>query len=102
MKQPQTLRKYHLNYDQVRYVSKEAHKSLNIQRIKTRKIFIERLSQDEEKRLIAQAYRDKSEHACLLKLCFKPEPEFRSLSPSLRLNVYFDELMILIEKRKGK
>jgi integrase/recombinase XerD len=94
-------RKYHLNYDQVRYVSKEARKSLNIQRVKARKNVIERLSQDEEKRLIAQAYRDKSEHGLLIKTLFQTGARVSEFVSIKVADVYFDELMILIEKGKG-
>ncbi|MGE5443783.1 MAG: hypothetical protein ACM3SR_04180 [Ignavibacteriales bacterium] len=55
-------RKHHLTYDQARYVSKEVRKALEIKRVKTRKRVVQRLSREEERRLIQQAYKDKSAH----------------------------------------
>ncbi len=54
-------RKYHLTYDQARYVTKEMRKTLGVKRVKVRKRAIQRLSRDEEQRLIQRAYRDKGE-----------------------------------------
>ena len=64
-------RKHHLTYDQARYVSKEARRALGIERVKTRKRVVERLSRDEERRLIQQAYKDRSEHGLLIKTLFQ-------------------------------
>ena len=52
-------RKHHLSYDQARYVAKEVRYALSIERPKTRKRVVARLSQEEERRLIAHAYRMK-------------------------------------------
>ena len=68
-------RKSHLTYDQARYVSKEVRRQLGITRTKTRKRVVDRLSRNEEERLIQQAYKDKSEHGLLIKALFqRPEP----------------------------
>ncbi len=94
-------RKHHLSYDQVRYVAKEARATLGIKRTKTRKRVVERFSCEEEKRLISQAYRDKSEYGLLIKTLFQTGvrvSEFVSIKVE---DFYFDELMILIEKGKG-
>jgi integrase/recombinase XerD len=53
-------RKLHLTYDQARYVAKEARAALSITRVKTRKRVVQRLSRDEEQRLIQQAGRTAS------------------------------------------
>src|SRR5215471_13034740 len=47
-------RKYHLTYDQTRYVAKEVRRALAIVRPPTRQRVIARLSRTEEERLIAQ------------------------------------------------
>lgn len=52
-------RKHHLTYDQARYVSKEVRKALGIERVRSRKRVVQRLSRDEEQRLINQAYKEK-------------------------------------------
>src|SRR6266849_5263751 len=41
-------RKYHLTYDQARYIAKEVRKALGVKRITIRKRAIQRLSRDEE------------------------------------------------------
>src|SRR4051794_12956740 len=64
-------RKYHLTYDQARYVTKEVRKTLGVQRIKVRKRTIQRLSRDEEHRLIQKAYQDKGERGLLMKTLFQ-------------------------------
>ena len=47
-------RKYHLTYDQTRYVAKEVRRAMAIARPPTRQRVIARLSRTEEERLIAQ------------------------------------------------
>jgi len=64
-------RKHHLTYDQARYVTKEVRKALGVKRIKVRKRVIQRLSRDEEQRLIQRAYRDKGERGLLIKTLFQ-------------------------------
>ena len=94
-------RKYHLTYDQAGYVGKEVRRQLKIKRAKTRKTVIQRLSRDEEQKLIGQAYREKSNYGLLLKtllLTGARVSEFVSLKVE---DFYFDEQMILIQKGKG-
>jgi len=50
-------RRYHLTYDQTRYVAKAVRRALAIARPPTRQRVIVRLSRAEEERLIGQAYR---------------------------------------------
>jgi integrase/recombinase XerD len=40
-------RKHHLTYDEARYVSKEARRALDIERVKSRNRIVQRLSRDE-------------------------------------------------------
>jgi integrase/recombinase XerD len=94
-------RKSHLTYDQARYVSKQVRKHLDIARTKTRQRVVDRLSRDEEHKLIRQAYKDNSEHGLLIKTLFQSGArvsEFVGLRVS---DLFFDEQMLLIEKGKG-
>lgn len=94
-------RKYHLTYDQAGYVGKEVRRELKIKRVKTRKNAIVRLSRDEEQKLNGQAYRETGNNGLLLKtllLTGARVSEFVSLKVE---DLFFDELMILIEKGKG-
>lgn len=50
-------RQYHLTYDQTHYVAKEVRRALSIERPKFRKRVVARLSREEERKLIAHAYR---------------------------------------------
>lgn len=94
-------RKNHLTYDQARYVSKEVRKRLGINRTKTRKRVVERLSRDEESRLIRQAYKDHREHGLLIKTLLQSGARVSEFV-NVRLNdFFFDEQMLLIDKGKG-
>ena len=53
------FRKFHLNYDQIHYATKVARKNLDIQRNKTPKQKIDRLSKDDQKKLNQYAYSQK-------------------------------------------
>lgn len=94
-------RKHHLTYDQARYVSKEVRKSLGIGRVKTRKRVVERLSRDEERRLIQHAYRERGEHGLLIKTLFQTGARVSEFANVKVEHFFLDELMILIEKGKG-
>ena len=59
--------RHHLTYDQARYMAREVRKALKIERVKTHKRVVSRLSREEERRLIQQAYRDKSSRGLLIK-----------------------------------
>jgi integrase/recombinase XerD len=94
-------RRHHLTYDQARYVAKEVRNSLEIERTKTRKRVVERLSREEEKRLIQAAYRDKSEHGLLIKTLFQTGARVSEFINIRVRDFFFDEAMILIHKAKG-
>ncbi len=94
-------RRHHLTYDQARYVAKEVRSSLEIERTKTRKRVVERLSREEEKRLIQAAYRDKSEHGLLIKTLFQTGARVSEFINIRVRDLFFDEAMILIQKAKG-
>ena len=94
-------RKSHLTYDQARYVSKEVRKALGLARVQTRQRVVERLSRDEERRLIQHAYRDRSEHGLLIKTLFQTGARVSEFANIKVEHFFFDELMILIDQGKG-
>ena len=94
-------RKSHLTYDQARYVSKESRKRLGIARVKTRKQIVDRLSRDDEQKLIRQAYKDHGEHGLLIKTLFQSGARVSEFVGFRVADLFFDEQMVLIEKGKG-
>ena len=94
-------RKSHLTYDQARYVSKEVRKRLDITRVKTRRRVVDRLSREEERKFIQQAYKDKSEHGLLIKTLFQSGARVSEFVGLRVQDLFFDEQMLLIEKGKG-
>src|SRR2546427_8465538 len=94
-------RKYHLTYDQARYVTKEVRKALGVKRTKVRKRVIQRLSRDEEQRLIQKAYRDKGERGLLIKTLFQTGARVSEFVNVKVEDFFLDETMILITKGKG-
>jgi integrase/recombinase XerD len=94
-------RKYHLTYDQARYVTKEVRKTLEVKRVKVRKRVIQRLSREEERRLIQRAYRDKGERGLLIKTLFQTGARVSEFVNIKVEDFFLDEAMILIAKGKG-
>ncbi len=94
-------RKYHLTYDQAGYVGKEVRRLLGIKRAKSRKNVIQRLSRDEEQKLIRCAYRENSSYGLLLKTLFLTGARVSEFVSIKVEDFYFDEQMILIQKGKG-
>src|SRR5712692_2605542 len=94
-------RKHHLTYDQARYITKEVRKALGVKRIKVRKRVIQRLSRDEEQRLIHRAYRDKGERGLLIKTLFQTGARVSEFVNIKVEEFFLDEAMILIAKGKG-
>lgn len=94
-------RKYHLTYDQARYVGKEVRRALDVTRVKVRKRVIQRLSREEEQRLIQSAYRDKGERGLLMKTLFQTGARASEFVHLKVEDFFFDEAMILITKGKG-
>ncbi len=91
----------HLTYDQARYVSKEVRKALGIERVKIRRRVVQRLSREEEQRLIQHAYKDRSEHGLLIKTLFQTGARVSEFANIKVAHFFFEELMILIDKGKG-
>src|SRR5712692_10009175 len=94
-------RKYHLTYDQARYLTKEVRKALGVKRVKVRKRVIQRLSRDEEQRLIQRAYRDKGERGLLIKTLFQTGARVSEFVNIKVEDFFFEEAMLLLAKGKG-
>ncbi len=94
-------KKYHLTYDQARYVTKEVRKTLGVQRVKVRTRAIQRLSRDEEQRLIQRAYRDNGAQGLLIKTLFQTGARVSEFVNIKVEDFFFEEAMILITKGKG-
>jgi hypothetical protein len=60
-------RQYHLTYDQPHYVAKEVRRALAIERPKTRTGVVAQLSREEERQLMACAYRVQGTRGLLIK-----------------------------------
>jgi integrase/recombinase XerD len=94
-------RSYHLTYDQARYVGKEVRRALTLERPKTRKRVVARLSRDEERRLIVHAYRMKGTRGLLIKTLFQTGARVSEFVNITVEEFFFDEQMLLIAKAKG-
>ncbi len=94
-------RRHHLTYDQTRYVAKEVRRALKVQRPRSRVRVIERLSQEEERRLIDTAYRLPGTRGLLIKTLFQTGVRVSEFVHIQVADVYFEEEMILIRQGKG-
>jgi integrase/recombinase XerD len=94
-------RQYPLTYDQTRYVAKEVRQALAVERPKTRKRVVARLSREEEARLITHAYRMQGERGLLIKTVFQTGARVSEFVNLKTEDVFFEEQMILIAKAKG-
>lgn len=94
-------RQHHLTYDQSVYVGKQIRRELGIKQTKKHKNVIQRLSRDEEQKLIGRAYQEKSSYGLLLKTLFLTGARVSEFVSIKVKDFYFDELMILIQKGKG-
>ena len=90
-----------LTYDQTRYVAKEVRQALAVERPKTRKRVVARLSREEETRLITHAYRMQGERGLLIKTVFQTGARVSEFVNLKTEDVFFEEQMILIAKAKG-
>jgi integrase len=88
-------RRYHLTYDQTRYVAKEVRRALAIARPPARQRVITRLSRVEEERLIGQAYRISGVRGLLIKTLFQTGARVSEFVHLQVVDVYFDEQMLL-------
>jgi integrase/recombinase XerD len=94
-------RQYHLTYEQTHYVAKEVRRALAIERPKTRTRVVARLSCEEERQLIAHAYRVQGTRGLLIKTLFQTGARVSEFVNIKANEVFFEEQMILISKAKG-
>jgi integrase/recombinase XerD len=94
-------RQYHLTYGQTHYVAKEVRRALALERPKTRKRVVARLSREEERRLIGHAYRTRGTRGLLIKTLFQTGARVSEFVNIEAEDFFFDEQMILISKAKG-
>jgi integrase/recombinase XerD len=94
-------RQYHLTYDQTHYVAKTVRRALAIERPKTRTRVVARLSREEERQLIAHAYRVQGTRGLLIKTLLQTGARVSEFVNVKTNEVFFEEQMILISKAKG-
>jgi len=94
-------RRHHLTYDQTRYVAKEVRCALEMERPQGRVRLIERLSREEERRLIDTAYRLPGTRGLLIKTLFQTGARVSEFVHIQVEDVYFEEQMIRIRHGKG-
>lgn len=94
-------RQYHLTYDQTHYVAKEVRRALAIERPKTRKRVVARLSREEERKLIAHAYRMQGTRGLLTKTLLQTGARVSEFVNIKADEVFFEEQMILISKPRA-
>jgi len=94
-------RQYHLTYDQAHYVAKEVRRALAIERPKSRTRVVARLSREEERQIIAHAYRVQGTRGLLVKTLFQTGARVSEFVNIIADEVFFEEQMILISKAKG-
>ncbi len=95
------FKKYDLSYDQAIYITKKAREKSNLKRIAPNKTPIERLSKEEQIKLVDTAYRQGGYLGLLIKtLLFTGTrvSEFVNIKIS---DFYYDEGIITIKKAKG-
>jgi integrase/recombinase XerD len=63
-------RKYHLGYDQTKYVVEQARRRLRLQPMGTRRRTVSRLDKSEVERLIRNAYQSHSKYGLMIKTLF--------------------------------
>jgi integrase/recombinase XerD len=94
-------RRHHLTYDQTRYVAKEVRRALEMERPQSRVRLIERLSREEERRLIDTAYRLPGTRGLLIKTLFQTGARVSEFVHIQVEDVFFEEQMIRIRQGKG-
>ena len=95
------FRKYHLNYDQIHYATKVARKNCGVQRNKTPKQKIDRLSKDDQKKLIQYAYSKKGYTGLLVKTLFFTGARISEFVDLKIEDFFFDEEIVVVKNGKG-
>jgi integrase/recombinase XerD len=94
-------RQYHLTSDQTHYVAKEVRRASAIERPKSRQRVVVRLSREEERTLIAHAYRMQGTRGLLKKTLFQTGARASEFVNIRADEVFFEEQMMLISKARG-
>lgn len=94
-------RQHHRSYEQCRYVAKEVRRARSIERPKTRARVVAHFSRDEERRLIAHAYRMKGMRGLLIQTLVQTSTRVLEFVNIQVEEFFFDEQMILISKAQG-
>jgi integrase/recombinase XerD len=94
-------RQHHLTYDQTHYVAKQVRRALAIERPKSCKRVVARLSREEERQLMAHPYRVQGTRGLLIKTLFQTGARVSEFVNIKTDEVFFEEQMILIAKAKG-
>ena len=97
----QLWRHYHLTYDQTHYAAKAVRRALAIERPKTRTRVVARLSREEERKLIAHAYRVQGTRGLLIKTLFQTGARVSECVNITADEVVFEAQMILSSKAQG-
>jgi hypothetical protein len=95
-------RRAHLTYDQTRYVAKAARRALALTAPATRAHVVARLSREEERRLIAQAYRMPGVRGLLIKTLCQTGARVSEFVNIQAKEVYCDEQMLLLVEQIQK
>ena len=95
------FKKYHLDYEQIHYVTKTAKSELFIKREKKNSNPIERLSKDEQVTLIQFAYNEPGYIGLLIKTLFSTGVRVSEFVEIQVKDFFFQEEYILIKKAKG-
>lgn len=95
------FRKYHLNYNQIHYATKVARKNLDIKRNKTLKQKIDRLSKEDQKKLIQYAYSKKGDTGLLVKTLFFTGARISEFVDLKIEDFFFHEEIVVVKNGKG-
>lgn len=94
-------RKHHLNYDQVRYLTKQVRQRLGISRPPGRRRFISRLTAQEQHAFIRTAYKQRGPRGLMMKVLLQTGSRVSEFVGLDVADVLPDECTILIRRGKG-
>lgn len=94
-------RRAHLGYDQAVQVAKQVRARLALERPAKRRTVVDRLSRDEERKLIAQAYRSDGARGLLVKTLLLSGVRVSEFVAIRVDDFFFDEAMLRVRKGKG-
>jgi integrase/recombinase XerD len=94
-------RRFHLTYDQAIQVAKHVRARLSLERPAKRPIVVDRLSHEEERKLIAHAYRAAVPRGLLVKTLLLSGARVSEFVALRVEDFFFEECMLRIRKAKG-